>query len=403
MEVSSVKFAQKNEKDYSEKAYNMFNSNQSKTKGYDENVSNQSLQLSQTMSQDEKLPKYNINERCFAGDGHGNLYLATIKDMKGCCDTNDASISTWSYLIHFNGWNARHDKWMTEKDIFPDNEEHQKAASRTKEEMKKTEQARKEKKQLQLAEKIKKRKATKSADENERKRGRPSKNETWSLQDYCELPLTLKIVVLEEQSVMYGHNSLGPTKVHILPATVTVSRILKQFVKTSTQSYVATNEQQSDQTKNIETFKAKYKLFVSKLSKIFDVTLPKFLLYGHEWEQYASLNRQGEQKAEPMSPNEIYSGEFLLRFIVRLPIILSSIENSFSDKSAQSIEGELNIFQKWLDSFKSDSEEFAILVRELIVFLQKHSDKIFKGKYREKMESKNNDGDITCKEKSKGK
>lgn len=288
---------------------------------------------------------------------------------------------------------------MSEYCVFPDSEEYKLRASATKEENKKAEQARKdkEKKKKQM-----KRKSIDSSQQGEnppkKKRGRPAKEPVIPFESFFELPITLKIVLQEDQQQINNITYPAPSsssandaetltrgrKLHDLPSSISISRILKQFVKelVKKQEKYDNKEVTSRNSQCMEMTKKKYKKFASDICELFDAILPKCLLYRDEWYQYIHLFcNKAKIDAGEDSPSNLYSGEFLLRLIARLPVLFSSIKK-FADENPNIMGSKDNIFSIWIEKFDFESNEFALMISQLIVFLQKNCSKIFKGKYR---------------------
>jgi len=389
--------------------------------------------IEQNMSQEstageEVVSAFQPNDRCFSGgaDGTGYVYLATIKQVARLSYCDETEGMRWKYLVHFNGWNSRYDQWMTEEKVFPDNEHYRAMAENSQEQLQEIEQNRKEKKAHAEKEKKKnvdRRQSHSSTSQTEeslkKKRARPPKEQcAMKMKESCELPITLKLVLVEEQSFI---NRLGKTsaftgfdrvsaedlvparKIHDLPATIPVQRILKQFAKSTIKSKKQSQTKDEAATSinvDYEILQKRYKDFASHLSNLFDSILPKFLLYEFEREQYLSLCNNNNTNKGPeadgaateseTSMSNVYSGEFLLRMIVRLPFILSAMEattkvnksgslvNENGDTSTQN-----DLFADWYAKYMEEGEEVAETFSELVVFLQKNRDQIFKGKYRE--------------------
>lgn len=375
-------------------------------------------------SADELVSPFQPNERCFAvgDDGTGYIYLGTVKQVAQLAIGNDSKGPRWKYLVHYNGWNSRFDQWMMEEQVFPDNEHYRAVSEKSQIELREMKQSRKDNK-LRVVEKGIKRKSerrqsnvARSQREESPKRikGRPAKEQR-SMTESFVLPMTLKIIMVNDQSYI---NRLGKTlaftgydrvsndaiparKVHELPSSIPVSRILKQFAKSIVQekkkALEAKNNDDTEESTivNYSAMQQNYKDFASHLSNLFDAMLPKFLLYRFEQEQYSILcrNKDIKQDAEgaaldsKISMSNIYSGEFLLRMIVRLPYILSAMEATpkmrIPSSSQRNGDTEYDIFAKWKAKYNTEGKEFAKFVSELVVFLQKYSDKIFKEKYRE--------------------
>lgn len=288
---------------------------------------------------------------------------------------------------------------MSECTVFPNSEQYKLRASATKEENKKAEQARKDK------EKKKKQMKRKSIDSSQqggnppkKQRGRPAKESVISFESSFELPITLKIVLQEDQlqinNITYSAASSCSAndvesltrgrKLHDLPSSISVSRILKQFVKESVKKQDKDDKKEvtSQNSQSLETTKKKYKKFASDICDLFDVILPKFLLYSNEWYQYTYLCCDKVKiDAGEDSPSNFYSGEFLLRLIACLPVLFSSMKE-FTNENPNITGSKDNIFSIWREKFDLESDDFALMIYQLIVFLQKNCSKIFKGKYR---------------------
>lgn len=368
---------------------------------------------------EEVLPLYERNEKVYAADECGDIYVATIKQIK--IESGNLNPS-WKYLVHFKGWNSRHDRWLLASDILPDNKESQHLAEQSKLKAKEIERKRKEKKST--IENEKKRKlerrqlelGAKTGTEDipvqggkKQKRGRPAETKRM-MHECCTLPFSLQQVMVDEQSeltsldlgksisIAAGTTSTSARRVHDLPASITVERILKQFAKsclknqkgkegTSTLAEPSRSGEKSD-------IEMKYKSFMKGMMKMFDHMLPKYLLYNYERGQYLKLctGKKGQDAEAPggekdlklsvsiSMPSAVYSGEFLLRMLARLPYLLSAIHETAS--SCKSREGnDCSIFLRWNVEYQNESSDTAILIRELILFLQKNREKIFKGKY----------------------
>jgi mortality factor 4-like protein 1 len=372
---------------------------------------------------EEMISAFQPNDRCFAGSGETDyVYLATIKQFAQLSYSDEIEGPRWKYLVHFNGWNSRYDQWITEEKVFPDNEHYRAMAEKSHEQLQEKQNRKDKKSQAEKEKKrnVERRQSYGSTSQKEeslkKKSGRPPK-----MKECCELPITLKLVLVEEQSFI---NRLGKTsvftgfdrvsaedlvparKIHDLPATIPVQRILKKFAKSTIKSKKhaqAIDEAATSKTVDYESLQKRYTDFASHLSSLFDSILPKFLLYEFEREQYLSLCKinnnnknnngpeaDGAATESETSMSNVYSGEFLLRMIVRLPFILSSMEATTKVNKSGSLANENadtttqnDFFADWNAKYVEEGEEVAEIFNELVVFLQKNRDQIFKGKYRE--------------------
>lgn len=151
------------------------------------------------------------------------------------------------------------------------------------------------------------------------------------LLDACELPFTLRTILVDEFEQITRKQSriLPPPLLHVLPAHVTVQKVVAHF---------ATQRQEPQ--------------FATGLLQLFDTVLPRLLLYPQERSQYRQLLQ--EHPSKPAS--ELFSCEFLLRLLVKLPVLLV----------AEPIH---------------QQEYLCPLLRGLILLLQKNRSSCFKGKY----------------------
>lgn len=117
------------------------------------------------------------------------------------------------------------------------------------------------------------------------------------LREACELPLTLKTVLVDEFERITRKQSgiLPPAMLHSLPASTSIHKVVTHFA----------SQQHEPQ-------------FGINLLSLFDAVLPKLLLYPQERQQYRQLMSSTKRSA-----SEVYSCEFLLRFLVKLPLLLA--------------------------------------------------------------------------------
>jgi len=381
---------------------NSDSSTQNRIASFHETGSSILVQRESCDGEDTILPSFKPNDRVYAGET-GDIYLATITLLAYHNSTNQTSKSGhWKYLVHFNGWNSRHDKWLSEEHIYPDNEASQNMAEQSKLKARDIEKKRKEKKTL--AEKEKKRKHERRQSSDAAIKGRTAKGtqrrhsqKSLTMQECCALPISLQIIIVDEQSevtrlgklTVTGYDAMSSDtaparKVHDLPASITVKLILKEFAKSSIKSKQAESKGIDSTSTHGKSSKLelRYKSFASDTIRLFDAMLPKCLLYSYEQGQYSKLCEKKEAKGasdSELSMSEVYSGEFLLRMLARLPYILSAIDTT-SECQGDDNRG---VFARWRAAYENEGESSAELMAELVVFLQQNRDKIFKGKYRE--------------------
>lgn len=188
-------------------------------------------------------------------------------------------------------------------------------------------------------------------------------------EEYCELPFTLRTILVDEYGfiVRKGFDSANgydcepaprPARsVHVLPARVTVRQVLQQYQR---KRGGGSGGGGTADLKAMEDDKIKKQQQVRKfcegLCVLFDDALPTCLLYEEERPQYDSL--QADEDLKLKQPCEIYGSTFLLRLLVRLPILLRAEPSS-------------------------EMEVMGPLIADLIVLLQKNRQACFKESYRE--------------------
>ena len=351
--------------------------------------------------------KFSVGQKVFANDT-GNVYEAVIR--KSMIKTNPHH--HWAYFVHYLGWNSRWDKWMTEDNIEEDSLEVRSRAQKAKEEAKKAEILKKEKKRESEREKkerklkkTKKQKTTNDEDNDDSDLSITSRDmKKMSIKDIltscCELPFTLKTVLMDDREKI---NNIGRLKkisntkkesmkpnllVHALPVSINIKLIIAQFVKikhreinekaksgkdrkeTETQDDSSSKDTSKNSTTDTDSEEQleKWRSFERGILNLFDEMLPKYLLYNQEREQYLNLYRSVDDSLDTLSPSEIYPGEFLLRMMVRLPLLLSTSLRVKMMCDKEPSYGELC--------------DLGNRLKQLIVFLQKNRVSCFKGRYR---------------------
>jgi len=327
---------------------------------------------------DSNAPKFKQGDKVFVID-QGEVYLATIKKPR--CPLSCEGLIQWEYKVHFHGWNSRHDRWVKEHLVMPEDDDRSKQmAEESKSKALEADNERKQKK-AQAEKEKKERKSTKQ------KRQLKSQNvlSGFSLEDFA-LPFTLKRFLADDQRIItqlgkytsQGYDTINaadttPARmVHDLPASISIERLLKHFAKS-----VIKEKKESKKVIEDDGVESKYASFATDMTNIFNAVLPKYLLYSAERAQYLKLCSDGEMQSG--SAAKVYSGEFLLRLLVRLPDIISS----FKTVGTSGETNDMSAFQEWMILYESEGDSLGVIISELIIFLQKNSEKIFKGKYRE--------------------
>jgi mortality factor 4-like protein 1 len=258
----------------------------------------------------------------------------------------------WRYLVHYLGWNARWDKWLDEKDIFEASDENIKAMKNDQ---------KKRKRAAADAPEVSNTKAKTSSTTSTIVKGR----QTLSLADFCELPFTLKTILVDDKERIMrlgfegGYDCATPwtpaRDVHVLPAAVTIHTVLQHYIKLQKK----TEPNDSDGTEHQQ--------FVSSLSELFEEALPVCLLYPPERAQFLAMRKR--MPDQPLV--DIYGCEFLLRLLVRLPTLML------------------------------DAASVGTSIASLIVVLQKNRMACFKPRYREPLREEWNDWEVALRKQSK--
>jgi hypothetical protein len=347
----------------------------------------------------------------------------------------------WCYLIHFLGWNSRHDKWIPETDVFRNTEENrQRLESNTPKVVRAVKVPPKEKK------KIKSGRPKKAEDGNDGGDSRVGK-----LVESCELPFALQRILIDDRDKIIqtvyppasGITSRDPAEVykkgitmlHTLPSSMNIQSILARFLeakkKEDLEEFVrerdkmascdggaaegsqkqlqgsqkqlqgsqkqlqgsedeagkankpnanGSNTERDDTSKCppnkiiskdvLKLRKKKRKQFALSLLEVADASLPKILLYANERRQYEELasgkesgvnneSTSNEAETSATTPSKIYGGEHLLRLFVKLPHLLTALNNPVDDEVI----------------------ELAAFISEFLVFMQKNRAECFLGQY----------------------
>jgi mortality factor 4-like protein 1 len=301
-------------------------------------------------------PKFKSDDRVFCPEGEDNLYEAVVRKTS----FKDGG---WSYLVHFLGWNSRWDKWIPENDLRKATEELRRQALLLQE----------ENKAKKVKQTVSDRKKRKRDDSNDSRGKRRHEGPSW--EDYCELPFTLKTILVDDKDHIMRVNFDGPNAgvdcdfvpgqwkpprdVHNLPASVTIKAVLNHFVKVK--------KKEAESAEAAAEVERKARSFTEGLSSLFEEALPVCLLYHPERAQYVSI--ESDPALKSLKKVEVYGCEFLLRLFVRLPILLE--HSGPSDQQMR--------------------KEMGQHIVDLIVLLQKNRQACFKAKYREPRHEELND------------
>ena len=325
---------------------------------------NDSIETSSTSSLWEQ-PPFSVDERVFCrGQAEDTIYQAVIKKVRRNHPTNEEENQdhNWSFWVHYLGWNARWDHWMTSNLILKNTTENQalfEQQERRQEEKRRREQM-----------------------EAEDKKRRTKSRRRQCRQSTTDLPFTLQTVLVEEceritrtgWDSMHGYDfertlqtTSGPPScsykkparvVHNLPAAVPIRKLLSHFARKKIKSLEGAKEMPlSDEaqgkspeeskttTEQQELTADQVQAFCHQLGQLFQEALPVCLLYPQERPQYDLLV---DNKKNVL---DVYGCEYLLRLYVRLPEV---------------------------------QDVFPTLWNELLVLMQKNRQALFKGSsYRE--------------------
>jgi mortality factor 4-like protein 1 len=248
-------------------------------------------------------PPFQVDEKVYCKDNE-RYYEAIIR--KSRYDSNNK----WSFLVHYTGWNDRWDRWMEGDCILKDTAENRGIVQNRKEEQENAVAG--EANNNTSGQKRSRGTSTDAASRSgsSRKRLTTVRNNVAAdtcgdvYADYCELPFTLKTVLIDEYERLRR-------LVHVLPAPVPVRKVLNHFAKKKIKA-CKNGETTQLSTEQIQDF-------VQGLTQLFQEALPVCLLYPQERLQYASLKDSGDNSKELV---DVYGCEFLLRLFVRLPILL---------------------------------------------------------------------------------
>lgn len=272
-------------------------------------------------------PPFQVDQRVYAADKENKeaFYEAVIRKVR------IVSHDEWAFLVHYQGWNARWDRWVSSDWLLPDTPENRHKYQQTQQN---------EEKSLPVENKVaKKRKAqTEQSSSTRRRFSATSCSRSVDLylySDYCELPFTLKTVLVDEYEKITrcGWDSKdrrdSPMKyskparmVHCLPATVPVRKVLNHFRKKKLKALAnLTSENAAPCGPTAEDIQS----FCDQLGQLFQNALPTLLLYPEERPQFEELKKTVPDDTLWM---DLFGCEYLLRLYVRLPALLQLEKHS---------------------------------------------------------------------------
>lgn len=370
----------------------MENQDLQKAPSNEDNISQEEGSGQQPAGNVELIPPFLPDQRVFCFDltkkagqinpnssdsGNRRYYEATVRQVRHNPLEADPS-ARWSCLVHYQGWNARWDHWVSPAYLVPDTPEHRKRYEEQQKEaeIKRQTEVEAQKQKQQRKQQKKRDQATATAGKSGVGRVVAPENAS------CTLPFTLKTIMVDEwenitrkgYAAPYGiendltlvesnNTSAGnngnsdtpPSKkvkstrparsVHCLPSAVTVRQFLKHFEKKERKKWQQKLEEQKqkasssetpengrkdndnkEQPTNTTTEKSKnipldpkkeVKQFCRGLGRLFEEALPVCLLYSEERPQYQHYIKDTDNFAI-----DVYGCEFLLRLLVRLPFLM---------------------------------------------------------------------------------
>ncbi len=273
----------------------------------------------------KSTPPFQIDQRVYAADkaDKGAFYEAIIRKVRAL------SPDKWEFLVHYQGWNARWDRWVSRDWLLPDTPENRLKYQQ--------QQTKHNEEKVSSAEKTnKKRKSSNEQPSTARRRlSNTSCTRSVDLQylysDYCELPFTLKTVLVDEceKITRCGWDCRdrrdSPMKyskparmVHCLPALVPVRKVLNHFRKRKLK-ILAKQAEASENTAPSTLSVQDIQTFCEQLELLFQKALPALLLYPEERPQFEAFKKTVPDDAKWI---DFFGCEYLLRLYVRLPALL---------------------------------------------------------------------------------
>jgi mortality factor 4-like protein 1 len=264
-------------------------------------------------------PPFQVDDRVLCHQENGDTYEGVVRNAKydplgG--DNAAAAGQRWSFFIHFNGWNARHDKWVAADRILKQQHQHQgdhphniissnrkRTLSDDGDDDSNIENDNRQNPPPPPAQRSRKRAA------------RGGVNAVLLTQDQQQLtilPFTLKTVLVEELECITIRQWL-----HRLPAAVPIRKLLNHF-----------RNKKKQHDGNTDAGGPNADEFCQNIVEIFQHALPKCLLYEQEQPQFAALlaaaNNENHPHHQPTPPTQcwwvdVYGCEYLLRLAVQVP------------------------------------------------------------------------------------
>jgi hypothetical protein len=373
--------------------------------------------------------------------------------------TDNGGTKRWCHLIHYQGWNSRHDRWMLESEIFHDTPE-----NRMRVEVESGKVVRPPQKQKEGKEKDIKKRGRSAVTKGDVDVEKLYELNLRMIERACVIPFTLQTILVDDMEKItkkvypptFAHNydrsewgNMGISMLHVIPNECNIMNVMSEFInyrkRVDSEEFASEQAQQrvkgevsqdtqqeatpdnnanaevhdkpTDETEGgkqsstssatssrtiLKLKKKKRKQFAKSIISLFDASLPLLLLYKEEREQYAKIVEEGVDSAQrtrgiddndntdPIhtefenkrnSPSEAYGAEHLLRFIIKLPFLLSQYDQKKTDSIQTSgINDGEHPASTYILASENLSKHFANYLTELVIFLQKNLHR-FRGKY----------------------
>lgn len=223
-------------------------------------------------------------------------------------DGKIVKVDGMKYLVHYSGWNSRHDAWVTIDKLAPAAID----ASRV---------------------------VAPPASPPPSSAAVVEPEDSSSKRKACPLPppaspakrvkLSLPRELKEQLVSDWERITLEPRKWVPLPRTRCVREIVHEFVESKPRD------------------SKRWRDFGDAVTLYFDKALPKILLYRHEREQYDLV---AKRRHPDSSPSQLYGAEHLVRLFAKLPELL--VKTTLSQTELHQTKSKLNELYKWLVKHK---------------------------------------------------
>ena len=265
--------------------------------------------------------------------------------------TTDPSLQ---FKVHYHGWNAAWDEWVTQSRLLPFNNEN--------EEKKKTlDLLFKENMNRQKKRKIEDATSTRRKKKSQRTKGKQSAvsksgQKTGDIQsgeeDSSVTKMNLKIPFNLQKQLVADWERIHKHELMSLPCSPCVMDILEKW---------AAKERRK---KHTPTAQNTIKIVTKGLIDFFDSALSKCLLYAFERQQYDEESKRSKRKKKPLKASQTYGAEHFLRLFVKLPDLF--VDMNVSDE---------------------DQQFFHQQLADILKFLSKQSGTMFSKKYEQASET----------------